>query len=101
MMTYNMIIGGKVATTQKSFNVYDPADESLVAACPEADIALVDTAIASARLALPGWAASALEDSDRPNHSEIKRLKTGADLSSVRPTPSVRPRKTRPVWTSR
>ena len=44
---------------------------------------------------------SALEDSGRPNHSEIKGLKTGADLSPVRPTLSVRPRKTRPVWTSR
>ncbi len=63
MSTYTMTIGGKPVATAKSFNVLNPADESVVAACPEATIAQVDDAVASARGAFAAWAA--LADSER------------------------------------
>ena len=48
-----LTIGGKPAATTKTFNVLNPADETIVAACPEGTTALVDEAVASARRALP------------------------------------------------
>src|SRR5450631_1329290 len=56
MSAFTLTIDGKPAATLKSFTVVNPADESEVAACPEATVELVDEAVASARRALPLWA---------------------------------------------
>ena len=53
MSHFTLTIGGKPAATTKTFNVLNPADETIVAACPEGTTALVDEAVASARRALP------------------------------------------------
>jgi acyl-CoA reductase-like NAD-dependent aldehyde dehydrogenase len=73
MSQYSLTIGGKAVTTAKTFNVLNPADESIVAACPEATTALVDEAVQSARRAFPGWAA--LPDAER-----VAKLNAVADL---------------------
>jgi acyl-CoA reductase-like NAD-dependent aldehyde dehydrogenase len=63
MFQFALTIGGKPAAATKTFNVLNPADESVVAACPEGTTALVDEAVASARRAQPMWAA--LSDPER------------------------------------
>jgi acyl-CoA reductase-like NAD-dependent aldehyde dehydrogenase len=63
MTAFSMTIGGKAAATRKTFNVLNPADESVVAACPEGTVELVDQAVASARAAFKPW--SALPDAER------------------------------------
>ncbi len=73
MSHFALTIGGKPAATAKTFNVVNPADETVVAACPEGTTAWVDEAVASARRALPGWAA--LPDSER-----VAKLLAVADL---------------------
>ena len=73
MTGFSLTIGGKAVATNKTFNVLNPADESVVAACPEGAIALVDEAISSARKAFKFWAA--LPDSER-----VSKLMVIADL---------------------
>jgi acyl-CoA reductase-like NAD-dependent aldehyde dehydrogenase len=65
MTGFSLTIGGKAAATAKTFNVLNPVDESVVAACPEATPALVDEAVASARKAFKSW--SGLPDTERVN----------------------------------
>ena len=73
MSKFSLFIGGKPVVTEKSFNVLNPADESIVAACPEASPAQVDAAVAAARKAQPAWAA--LPDAER-----VAKLNAIADL---------------------
>jgi len=73
MSGYTLTIGGEPTRTSRTFNVLNPADETVVAACPEGTIELVDQAIASARRAFPSWAAVA--DSER-----VAKLMAIADL---------------------
>jgi acyl-CoA reductase-like NAD-dependent aldehyde dehydrogenase len=63
MPQYVLTIGGKAAATTSTFNVLNPADETVVAACPEGTAAWVDEAVSSARRAFAPWAA--LPDSER------------------------------------
>lgn len=51
MNSFHLTIGGRPVTAPSSFDVINPADESIVAACPEATVAMVDLAVASARQA--------------------------------------------------
>jgi acyl-CoA reductase-like NAD-dependent aldehyde dehydrogenase len=86
MSQYSLTIDGKAVTTTKTFNVLNPADESVVAACPEATTALVDEAVSAARRAGASWAA--LPDSERAakllavadliekHHTELSELVT-------------------------
>jgi len=86
MTSYAMTIDGKQVISTRTFNVLNPADESIVAACPLADLALVDAAVAAARRAFPGWAATpdaeraaklnAVADLIRQNHAELATLVT-------------------------
>jgi acyl-CoA reductase-like NAD-dependent aldehyde dehydrogenase len=86
MSQYVLTIGGKPVTTTKTFNVLNPADETVVAACPEGTTALVDEAVSSARRAFPSWAALpdseraakllAIADSIEKHHQELSELVT-------------------------
>jgi acyl-CoA reductase-like NAD-dependent aldehyde dehydrogenase len=73
MSTYTLTIGGKATPAPSTFRVLNPADETVVAECPEATPALVDMAVESARKALPAW--SALADDQR-----VAKLMAVADL---------------------
>jgi acyl-CoA reductase-like NAD-dependent aldehyde dehydrogenase len=63
MQNYALIINGEPVGTPGFFDVINPADGRLVARCPEANVELVDRAVAAARAAFPAW--SALPDGDR------------------------------------
>ncbi|HLY51768.1 MAG TPA: aldehyde dehydrogenase family protein [Steroidobacteraceae bacterium] len=73
MSAYALTINGKAAPVSGSFDVINPADGSLVAACPLGTPALIDAAVESARRALPAW--SSLADSER-----VAKLMAIADL---------------------
>jgi acyl-CoA reductase-like NAD-dependent aldehyde dehydrogenase len=73
MSAYTLTIGGKAARVSGTFDVLNPADGSLITACPEGTPALVDAAVDAARAALPGW--SSLADADR-----VAKLQMVADL---------------------
>src|SRR5260221_4151475 len=86
MSHYALTIGGKAVTTSKTFDVLNPADETVVAACPEGTPALVDEAVSSARRALSSWAALpdservskllAIADAIEKHHTELSELVT-------------------------
>ena len=86
MSSYALTIGGKATSAPRSFEVLNPADESVVARCPEGTPELVDQAVASARKALPGWSATAdaervaklaaIGDLIEKHHQELSELVT-------------------------
>jgi acyl-CoA reductase-like NAD-dependent aldehyde dehydrogenase len=63
MLQYTLTINGRSVSTGRTFNVLNPADGSVVAACPAATTNDVDDAVTAARDAFPLW--SALSDADR------------------------------------
>ncbi len=63
MTSYSLTIDGKPAEVADTFDVLNPADGTVVAACPQGTVALLDEAVAAARRALPGW--SAVPDAER------------------------------------
>jgi acyl-CoA reductase-like NAD-dependent aldehyde dehydrogenase len=73
MTAFALTIDGKSAPTAKTFDVLNPADETVVASCPEGTTQLVDAAIAAARRAFPQW--SAVPDAER-----VAKLNAVADL---------------------
>jgi acyl-CoA reductase-like NAD-dependent aldehyde dehydrogenase len=86
MAKYALTIGGKQVETQQTFNVLNPADETLVSACPQGTVALLDQAVQAARRAFPGWAATAdaeraaklnqIADVLEKHHAELAELVT-------------------------
>jgi acyl-CoA reductase-like NAD-dependent aldehyde dehydrogenase len=70
---YTLTIDGKPVSSAATFNVLNPADGTVVAACPQATAEQLDAAVASARRAFPGWAA--LPDAER-----VAKLNAIADL---------------------
>ncbi|MEP7246799.1 MAG: aldehyde dehydrogenase family protein [Gammaproteobacteria bacterium] len=86
MSAYTLTIGGKATPTPGTFDVLNPADETLVAKCPLGTVALLDLAVKSAREALPKWAAlpdaervaklMAIADLVEKNHPELSELIT-------------------------
>lgn len=73
MSAYVLTIGGEPARTPGTFDVLNPADESLVARCPEGTVELLDRAVSCARAALPAW-------SSKTNDERIARLLDIAEL---------------------
>src|SRR5882672_1615421 len=73
MLAYTLTIAGRSVSTAKTFDVLNPADGSVVAACPEATTGDVDAAVMAARNAFPSW--SALGDAER-----VAKLMSIADL---------------------
>jgi len=73
MSDFALTIGGKATATTSTFDVLNPADETVVAVCPQGTIELVDAAVASARRAFCTW--SAVPDSER-----VAKLNAIADL---------------------
>jgi acyl-CoA reductase-like NAD-dependent aldehyde dehydrogenase len=86
MTSYALTIDGKPAATATTFNVLNPADETVVAACPQGTTQLVDAAVAAARRAFPQWAAlpdaervaklNAIADLIEKNHKDLAELVT-------------------------
>jgi acyl-CoA reductase-like NAD-dependent aldehyde dehydrogenase len=62
---FRLLIGGKLVAGAGSFDVVNPATEQVVAACPRADLAQLNQAVAAAKAAFPGWAATPLAERAR------------------------------------
>jgi acyl-CoA reductase-like NAD-dependent aldehyde dehydrogenase len=73
MANYALIIGGKRVDTEQTTEVLNPADGTVVGACPKGTAALLDQAVGAARQALPGWAAL-------PDETRAAKLLEIADL---------------------
>ena len=63
MKKFNLIINGKPVSTEKYFNVINPATEEVIAQCPSADNSHLDLAVEAAQKAFVLW--SAVDDSVR------------------------------------
>jgi acyl-CoA reductase-like NAD-dependent aldehyde dehydrogenase len=59
---YRMLIDGELVPGVNVFDVVNPATAQAFAACPKADEALAERAIAAAKRAQPGWAATPVEE---------------------------------------
>lgn len=83
---YHMLIGGELVAAEARLDVVNPANEQVIACVPDAGAAELDAAVAAARKAFPGWAATpiaerkamldALADSIFANVDGFKRLLT-------------------------
>ncbi|MEO6079079.1 MAG: aldehyde dehydrogenase family protein [Steroidobacteraceae bacterium] len=62
---FRLLIGGKLVAGAGSFDVVNPATEQVVAACPRADLAQLNQAVAAAKAAFPSWAATPLAERAR------------------------------------
>ena len=51
MTTYRLTIDGQPAVTATTFDVLNPADETVVAACPQGNTQLIDAAVAATSIA--------------------------------------------------
>ena len=59
---FRMLIGGKLVAGAATFDVINPATEQVLAACPRADVQQMNQAVAAAKAAFPGWAATPLAE---------------------------------------
>lgn len=59
---FHLLIDGRAVEAATSFGVIDPATGSEFAACPLASVEQLDAAVAAARVAFTGWAATPVDD---------------------------------------
>jgi acyl-CoA reductase-like NAD-dependent aldehyde dehydrogenase len=86
MQPYMLTIDGRSVSSTKTFDVLNPADGTVVAACPAATTSDVDTAVAAARKAFPAWSSlsdgvraaklTAIADLIERHHQELSELVT-------------------------
>lgn len=62
MSDYKLLIGGKLVPGDMTMDVINPATEEVLAACPRASEAQVNAAVAAAKAAFPGWAATPIAE---------------------------------------
>ena len=86
MTDFNLLIDGKLVGGDLTMPVLNPATEEVLAQCPRASSAQLDTAVAAAKAAFPGWSATPIEqrrklivdmaDVIEANVAELARLLT-------------------------
>ncbi len=59
---FRLLIGGRLVPGASTIDVINPATEQVVAACPRADVAQANEAVAAAKAAFPAWAARPLAE---------------------------------------
>ena len=59
---FRMLIDGQLEAGGATFDVLNPANEQVIARAPEATAADLDRAVAAARKAFPGWAATPIDE---------------------------------------
>ena len=59
---YKMLIGGALDGGSARFDVLNPATEQVIGTAPDAGRDDLDRAVAAARTAFPGWAATPIEE---------------------------------------
>ena len=86
MSEYKLLIGGKMVAGDMEMDVINPATEEVLTKCPRASEAQLNDAVAAAKAAFPGWAATpiakrqatlnAIADVLEANSDELARLLT-------------------------
>ena len=59
---FRLLIDGKLVAGAATFDVINPATGEAFAACPKADPAMLDLAVAAAKRAFPGWSAQSADE---------------------------------------
>lgn len=54
---FNLLIDGRLVPGASTFDVINPATEQVIVACPRADLAQLNQAVAAAKAAFPKWSA--------------------------------------------
>lgn len=62
MESFHLVIDGKLVAGAQVMPVINPATEVSIADCPRADEAQLQAAVAAAKAAFPGWAASPMDE---------------------------------------
>ena len=62
MSEYKLLIGGKMVAGAQEMDVINPATEEVLTKCPRASEAQLNDAVAAAKAAFPGWAATPIAD---------------------------------------
>jgi acyl-CoA reductase-like NAD-dependent aldehyde dehydrogenase len=62
---FRLLINGQLVAGASTFDVINPATEQVLAACPRADAAQLDAAVAAAKAAFPAWSAKSLAERRR------------------------------------
>lgn len=96
MNGYRMLIGGRLVAGRTEMEVLNPATEEVLAMCPRADSGQLNEAVAAAKAAAPGWAATpivtrkavliAIADAMDAHRDELARILTqeqGKPLASA------------------
>src|ERR1700677_2058971 len=62
MSDFKLLINGKMVPGDLTMPVRNPATEEVLAQCPRASKDQLDAAVAPAKAAVPGWAATPIEE---------------------------------------
>jgi acyl-CoA reductase-like NAD-dependent aldehyde dehydrogenase len=62
LLIKGLLINGRLVDGASTFDVINPATEQVLAACPRADLAQLNQAVAAAKASFPAWAAKPLEE---------------------------------------
>ena len=62
MTEFKLLINGRLTPGASSMDVLNPATEEVVAACPIADEAQLNQAVAAAKAAFPAWSKRPLKE---------------------------------------
>jgi acyl-CoA reductase-like NAD-dependent aldehyde dehydrogenase len=76
---FRLLINGRLVAGAATFDVLNPATEQVLAACPRADAAQLDAAIAAAKAAFPAWSGTPIEDRRRLLNKLADALAVRAD----------------------
>lgn len=62
---FRLLVDGQLVSGATTFGVVNPATAEVFAQCPKADAAVLEQAVAAAKRAFPGWAATPVEERAR------------------------------------
>src|SRR5215470_13963280 len=84
MSAYNLLIDGQMVPGDLKMPVLNPATEEVVAECPRASKDQLDEAVAAAKAAFPGWAATPIEERRKLIVKMAEAIETNAaDLARI------------------
>ena len=78
-MAYKMLINGKLVDGAKTLDVINPATGDVLAACPRADEAQLNQAVAAAKAAFPAWSAPSFAERRKKLEAIADALEARAD----------------------
>lgn len=85
-MAFHMLIDGRMEGGEKTFGVMNPSTEDVFAQAPECSKVQLDKAMAAAKRAAPGWAATPLADRRKLMHAAVAKLQEPAIANRLRDT---------------